>query len=209
MPARALDTFSAVYFRGLAVLRALVVLFTVSYVGIWWRDWYGQRPGGLVGPALVVAWSLVYIAVTARRALPRALVLVDVAIGIAVGLTAPWTVPDASLGDPSSWVLLTVVFAALSAVCALRTRFSLVAILALACAHFIPAHDHRPQVVTSTGLLLFIGLALRQGVSGSAGWRWTPTPGWTRSARGRVPSWSPRRARGRRARASASCTTRC
>ncbi|WP_007513646.1 ATP-binding protein [Pseudofrankia saprophytica] len=164
MPARALDTFSAVYFRGLAVLRALVVLFTVSYVGIWWRDWYGQRPGGLVGPALVVAWSLVYIAVTARRALPRALVLVDVAIGIAVGLTAPWTVPDASLGDPSSWVLLTVVFAALSAVCALRTRFSLVAILALACAHFIPAHDHRPQVVTSTGLLLFIGLALRQGV---------------------------------------------
>ncbi len=40
MTARALDAFGTVLFRGLAVLRLLVVTFTVAYVAVWWHDWY-------------------------------------------------------------------------------------------------------------------------------------------------------------------------
>jgi|GEM_PF-671749 len=164
MTTRALDTFSTVIFRGLAVLRALVAAFTISYVGIWWHDWYGEHPARLIGPALVLAWCLVYVAVTARGAPSRAIVYVDIAIGITVGLTARWTVARPSLGDPSSWVWLTVMFAGLSAACALRTRFSLVALLLLAGAHLAPAFNQRPQVLTSTALLLFVGITVREAV---------------------------------------------
>ncbi|MBL7497667.1 ATP-binding protein [Frankia nepalensis] len=164
MGARALDTCATVIFRGLAVLRGLALVFTVAYVAIWWRDWYGVHPWRLLGPALVFAWGTVCLIVTARRTPSRPTVLGHVAVGCAVGLTAPWTVPDASLGDPSSWILITVMLAGLHAVNALRTRWSLVALTLLAAAHLLPAYQHRPQVITSTGLLLFTGVAMRQAV---------------------------------------------
>ncbi|MBL7489871.1 histidine kinase [Frankia sp. AgB1.9] len=164
MTARALDAFASVIFRGLAVLRALVVLYAVAYVAVWWHDWYGPHPWRLVGPALVLGWSVAWVAVAARRALPRWIVLADVAVGATIGLTAPWTVPGPSLGDPSSWVFFSVLLAGMGAVCALRTRWSLAVMLILAVAHAVPAYDHRPPVLTSTGLLLFICIALRQSI---------------------------------------------
>ncbi|ADP83749.1 ATP-binding protein [Pseudofrankia inefficax] len=164
MTARALDAFASVIFRGLAVLRALVVLYAVAYVAVWWHDWYGPHPWRLVGPALVLGWSIAWVAVAARRALPRWIVLADVAVGATIGLTAPWTVPDPSLGDPSSWVFFSVLLSGMGAVCALRTRWSLAVMLVLAAAHAVPAYDHRPPILTSTGLLLFICVALRQSI---------------------------------------------
>jgi signal transduction histidine kinase len=162
MTARALDAFATVIFRGLAILRALVVLYAVAYVAVWWHDWYGAAPSRLIGPVLTIGWSVGLVAVALRRTQPRAMVLADVAVGAAIGLTAPWTVPDASLGDPSSWVFFSVLLAAMGAVCALRTRWTLVVLPILAVAHAVPAYDHRPPILTSTGLLLFISIALRQ-----------------------------------------------
>ncbi|WP_045877721.1 histidine kinase [Pseudofrankia sp. DC12] len=164
MTARALDAFASVIFRGLAVLRALVVLYAVAYVAVWWHDWYGPHPWRLVGPVLVLGWSVAWVAVAARRAMPRWIILADVAVGAAIGLTAPWTVPGPSLGDPSSWVFFSVLLAGMGAVCALRTRWSLAVMLVLAVAHAVPAYDHRPPILTSTGLLLFICVALRQAI---------------------------------------------
>jgi len=164
MTARALDAFGTVIFRGLAVLRLLVIAFTVAYVAIWWHDWYGGRPGRLLGPALTTAWAVGYVAVASRRALRPACVVADVGAGVAIALTAPWTMPQASLGDPSSWVFLYLVLAGMSAVCALRTRWSLMALVILAAAQIGSAYDHRPPILTSTGLLLFICVATRQAI---------------------------------------------
>lgn len=185
MTARALDAFATVIFRGLAILRALVVLYTVAYVAVWWHDWYGAAPWRLVGPLLTIGWSVGLAAVAMRRSLPRVMVLADVAVGAAIGLTAPWTVPDASLGDPSSWVFFSVLLAAMGAVCALRTRWTLVVLPILAVAHVVPAYDHRPPILTSTGLLLFISIALRQVIVRLL-WVATQADAWLKAAGARA-----------------------
>jgi signal transduction histidine kinase len=164
MNSRALDAFAVVIARGLAMLRALLLVFAVAYTAVWWDSWYGQHPLRLIGVAIALGWSAAYVVLSVRHALPRRLVLADVAAGVLAGLTAPWLLPEQSVGDPSCWVFTVVASAGLGAVCMLRTRWSLLALVVLAAAQFVPARDQRPQIITSTVLVLFFGVALRQAV---------------------------------------------
>jgi signal transduction histidine kinase len=162
--ARALDTFGAVIFRGMAVLRLGAIAYTATYVGIWWHSWYGPRPWRLVAPLLVLAWSVVFVLVATRRALPKRLVALDVTVGALAALTAPWTLPAVSVGDPSSWEYLAVLLAALSAACAPRTRWALAVLVALAAVHLATGYGQRPQVLTATVLLVLIVCTVRQAI---------------------------------------------
>jgi signal transduction histidine kinase len=161
--ARALDALAAVLARGLAALRLLQVVFAGAFVATWW-SWYRQVPARWVGPAVVAVWAVLFAVVAVRRSLSRRLVLADVAVAVATGLSAPWFVPRPSLGDGSNWVFIALATAGVTAGCVLRTRWGLLALATIALAGFVPARDSRPQIVTSTVLMIAIVVLLRNGI---------------------------------------------
>ncbi|MBX6391361.1 MAG: hypothetical protein IRZ08_20625, partial [Frankia sp.] len=160
----ALGTFTHVIARGLASLRVLGIVLTAAYVAIWWDDFYRDHPGHLAALATLTGWTVAGVVVNIRCGVPMRFAVADVVVGVAAGLGAPWAVPPQSHGDPSSPAFFAVQLASMCSVCALRTRWSIAALVMLAASLYIPARDHYPQSLTSTALLLFVGMAIRQAV---------------------------------------------
>ena len=158
--ARATAELARVTSRVLAALRFTQFAFLVYFVAVW-HSWYGEDPVRLLGPAAMVTWIVAFVVLVDRNGLRSRLVAAEVVVAVVAAAGTYFVTPPASRGDGASWVgigvLTTVVVVA---VASSRLWYS-VSLALLVVANIGGAWTHRPQVYTSTVLIVAIGVLIR------------------------------------------------
>ncbi|CAO5147859.1 Histidine kinase [Frankia sp. AiPs1] len=114
MPDNASEGLTTITVRTLAVLRVLWGVTAALHLVVWW-SWYERHLAAFAGMLMVLAWAFAYLAVSLLRGLGPALVVANVAVGVAAALLAGALLPPALVGGLGTGVFLACSHAAITA----------------------------------------------------------------------------------------------